>query len=315
MNKMKSRNRIQQKLFPAMGTLNSITLSGDEDPAVLRHAASEVARFHDLWNVFDPESELSAVNAAAGRNPVRVSPETFRILQQAVHYAELSGGAFDITAGALSSVWKTAIRAGRLPDPEIIRRRRRKIGSEKIRLDPVRQTVFLTEEGMKIDLGGIAKGYAADWLCNYFLSCGVRNARINLGGTIRLLGEGRMIGIRNPFREGNTSVGKLMAADEAIVTSGIYEQCALIGGRPAHHIIDPRTGYPADSGLVSVTLIGPFAAELDALATGILILGANHGAELLKKENISAILITDHGKILVTQDLKNKFTIHADCIA
>lgn len=315
MNIMRSRNKIQQKLFPAMGTLNSITLSGDADPAVLRHAASEVARFHDLWNVFDPESELSAVNAAAGKHPVRVSPETMRILQQAVQYAEISGGAFDITAGALSVVWKTAIRAGRLPDPEIIRLRRGKIASERIRLDPVRQTVFLTEEGMKIDLGGIAKGYAADWLCNYFLSCGVRNARINLGGTIRLLGEGRMIGIRNPFREGNTSVGKLMAADEAIVTSGIYEQCAVIGGRPAHHVIDPRTGYPADSGLVSVTLIGPFAAELDTLATGILILGADHGAELLKKENISAILITDHGKILVTQDLKNKFTIHADCIA
>lgn len=315
MNIMRSRNKIQQKLFPAMGTLNSITLSGDADPAVLRHAASEVARFHDLWNVFDPKSELSAVNAAAGKHPVRVSPETMRILQQAVQYSALSEGAFDITAGALSRVWKAALRTGQLPDRSELQRLRKKTGQTKIRFDPAEQTVFLTDEEMTIDLGGIAKGYAADWLCNYFLSCGVRNARINLGGTIRLLGKGRMIGIRNPFREGNTSVGKLMAADEAIVTSGIYEQCAVIGGRPAHHIINPRTGYPADSGLVSVTLIGPFAAELDALATGILILGADHGAELLKKENISAILITDHGKILVTQDLKNKFTIHADCIA
>lgn len=168
---------------------------------------------------------------------------------------------------------------------------------------------------MKIDLGGIAKGYAADWICGYFRSSGVRTARINLGGTIRLLGEGRLIGIRNPFQEGNQCIGKLLAADEAIVTSGIYEQYARIGGRTIHHILDPRTGCPSQGGLVSVTLTGPRAAELDALATAVLVLGADQGARILKQKNIGAILITDHGKILVTQDLKNKFTIHADCIA
>lgn len=312
---MKNRNRIQQKLFPAMGTLNSITLSGDADPAVLDHAASEAARFHNLWNVFDPESELSEVNAAAGRKPIRVSPETFRILEQAVQYAEISGGAFDVTAGALSGVWKTAIRAGRLPDREIIRHRKEKIGWEKMRLDYARRTVYLTEEGMKIDLGGIAKGYAADWICGYFRSAGVKNARINLGGTIRLLGEGRLIGIRNPFQEENHCIGKLMAADEAIVTSGIYEQYARIGGRMFHHILDPRTGCPSQSGLVSVTLTGPHAAELDALATAVLVLGADQGARLLKQKDIGAILITDRGKILATQDLKNKFSVRADFIA
>lgn len=309
------RHKIQQKLFPAMGTLNSIVLPEEAGTDILDHAADQMLRLHKLWNIFDPESELSRVNASAGKYPICVSPETMRILQQAVHYSALSESAFDITAGALSSSWKTSIRESRLPGQDQLREQQRITGWNLIRIDPARQTVFLTKQGMRLDLGGIAKGYAADCICNYLLSCGVRNARINLGGTIRLIGESRKIGIRNPFQSGSACIGELTVSDQAIVTSGSYEQCAVIGGIPAHHIIDPRTGYPADSGLVSVTLTGQRASELDALATGILVLGAEHGAELLQNRNISAIFITDRGKILATQDLKTNFSVLTDCIA
>ena len=195
------KEKVLQKIFPALGTVNTVTIYGDYDAAILTQAMQRVLELHQLFSIFDPQSEISKINEMAGICPVSICDDTFSVLSLAVAGAEETGGAFDITAGAMSRLWRDAIRSNRIPTDAQIEEHRlhRNIGA--LELDDKNRTAFLRQAGIQIDLGGIAKGYAADEVRRTMKENHIENALINLGGTVITIGKARHVGIQNPFQD------------------------------------------------------------------------------------------------------------------
>lgn len=316
-----------EKLFPALGTLNAVTCRTPVEQAentrtTLQNVRAMVLQLDDLLSLYKESSELSAINRLAGNRPCAVSRTTYEIFEASMRYSEMTDGAFDITAGRLSLLWKEGLKQRRVPgffERNAARRHTdyRNIGLSKDG-DPTSYHVLLKTTGMTADLGGIAKGYAADRAKDLLLKAGINEATINFGGTVYAIGTKKEVGIQNPGSSrsaGAKVVGTLQIRDEAVVTSGSYEQFCRINGRNYHHIIDPRTGAPAASGLVAVTLVGTNAMELDALATGCFILGVEKSMPILQKRGIGAIFIDEGGAIWMTEGLRQKFQPASSCMA
>lgn len=190
-----------QKMFPAFGTVNSILVAEHDDVSVLDQIKNRMLQLHKRFSFFDPESEIGQINRQAGIQPVAVSDDTFFLLSRALEYAQETQGTFDVTAGPLSKLWKKAIRSGVLPSDAEIERCRSLCTVRNLVLDAAHGTAFLREKGMKLDLGGLAKGYAADTACAMLRAKNIQNARINFGGTVVVLGEPQKVGIQNPLRK------------------------------------------------------------------------------------------------------------------
>lgn len=298
-----------KKMFPGFGTINSVTLFDDGDLSLLEYIKKRMMEMHHTFSFFEANSEISQINQQAGIRPVSVGEDTFRLLSMAICYAKETKGTFDVTAGSLSEMWRTAIYTSRLPGKEQIVRGQMLCDINKLELDRIHGTAFLQEKGMKLDLGGIAKGYAADQVRSILLSQGVRNAQIDFGGTVVIIGKKQKVGIQNPYRKTGVPMGSIMLKDKTIVTSGSYERGFVYKGKRVHHIIDPRTGRPSGSGILSVSLIGENAAMLDALATGICCLGQKEGVPILRKHGISAVFVTDDGRVQVTPELQGELSL------
>lgn len=295
-----------KKMFSAFGTMNSISISGDRDPSILEYIKKRMMQMHHCFSFFDPQSEIGQINQQAGKHPVAVSEDTFRLLSLAMGYVKETKKAFDVTAGAMSELWRNAIRSSILPSEAEIASCRAHCDIRKLELDEAHGTAFLREKGMKLDLGGIVKGYAADQARSMLQMQGVQNAQINFGGTVVVIGRMQKVGIQNPFQKTGIPMVSIPLKNKAIVTSGSYEQCFFHEGKRFHHIIDPRTGKPSCSGVLSVSLIGDKAVELDALATGICCLGQRAGMSIVRKHGISAIFVTDNGSVQITPELQGQ---------
>ena len=293
--------------FRALGTVNTITLYDTADTALLDRAQAEVQRLDDLWSVFKPDSEISRINAQAGRAPVPVSPCTLALLGRAASLSEASGGAFSITIGPLSRLWREAIRTGRLPQQRDIRRAAALVGDGDLLLDRTAGTAMLRRRGQELDLGSIAKGYAADQVHRMLQQAGVQQALLNFGGTVVSIGREVRVGIQHPRRPTGTPMGVLSLRDAALVTSGDYERSFTLGGRRYHHLIDPRTGMPCDRGLCSVTVQGTDAALLDALSTILFVGGPAQGLALLQCCSTEALLVTTDLSLYCTEGLLGTF--------
>ena len=296
-----------EKSFPAMGTVHTITIFDAEGPGAANDARTYLMGLNRAWTCFREDSLVSGINREAGRAPVAVDRDTFEVLRQAWRYGQLTGGAFDVTVGPLAGLWREAIRQKRLPADEDVWQAQELVNGQDIELDEEAQTVRLRRPGQRIDLGGIAKGYAVDGLRQLLRRRGVRRALLDLGGTVYALGYRLPVGIRNPFAADGAPMGTLMLEDRCVVTSGVYERFAWVDGRRYHHIVDPHTGYPAHSGLVSVSLVGESGTALDALATAALILGPERSMPLLTSQGMDAVFVTDRGQVLVTRGLKKEF--------
>ena len=293
-----------RKVFPAMGTVHTLAVEGEQALVAAERIKERIQTMDQKWSVFRENSEITALNRGAS---VTVSEDTLRILKESVRISKETGGAFDITAGSLTKLWRQAMRDERIPDPREIPEALRHTGATGIRMFGNRVKL---KRGRTVDLGGIAKGYALDRALELLKDAGTENAILNLGGTIVVTGRPVEIGIRNPFDPDGEPMGTLLLDNRCAVTSGSYERFVRIDGRTFHHIIDPRTGYPSDSGLVSVTLVGRNATVLDALATASFILGPFHALPLLKRYGIEAIFIKADGKVLKTEGLSNTFQFH-----
>ena len=296
-----------EKTFPAMGTLHTITLFDAEGPGAASDAREYLLTLNKNWSCFAGDSLISRINRMAGQYPVPVDRDTFAVLREAQRYSRLTDGAFDVTVGPLADLWRQAIRARWLPDDADVWQALELVDGEDMLLNEAAQTVMLCRPGQRIDLGGIAKGYAVDGIRDRLKARGVHRAMLDLGGTVATLGCRLTVGIRDPFRPDSGPMGTLTLDDRVAVTSGVYERFACLDGRRYHHIVDPRTGYPAQSGLVSVTLVGEGGVTLDTLATAALILGLEKSVPLLTSQGMDAIFVTDRGHVLVTRGLKNEF--------
>ena len=282
---------------PHMGTLFTVTLYATNEVfarAAADAAFAKVAVLNQMMTDYDPESELMRLCRQPVGQPVRVSAELFEVLVEARRLAELSEGAFDPTIGPVVRLWRRARRTEVLPTPEQLAHARESVGWQKFALDAKSQTVTLLATNMQLDLGGIAKGYAADAALKVLREHGIRSALVAASGDIAV-GDappgqnGWRVSIGTPFqREGHARA--LTLKNAAVSTSGDSEQFVLMDGKHFSHIVDPRTGV----GLThrcQVSIIAPHATQTDALATAVSILGAEQGAALIKAEPHASAII------------------------
>ena len=301
---------ILEKSFPAMGTVHTVTIFDAEGPEAASDARAYLLDLHRAWSCFQGDSLISRINQAAGRQPVAVDEDTFEVLRQAKRYGRITEGAFDVTVGPLADLWRRAMEERQLPGDEAVWQALALVNFANVTLDEEAHTVLLEKAGQRIDLGGIAKGYAVDELRKRLRRHGVRRALLDLGGTVAALGCGLPVGIRDPFRLHGAPMGTLMLEDRIAVTSGVYERFAYMDGYRYHHVVDPRTGYPSKSGLVSVTLVGENGGALDAFATAALILGMEKSAPMLAEQGMDAVFVTEQGQVFVTRGLKRQFHLY-----
>jgi thiamine biosynthesis lipoprotein len=271
-----------------MGTKAWVTIAGmsDRDAARAADAAfREMYRIESVMSTWRPSSELSRLDADSSGAPFTVSRELFSLIDSSLFYARATGGAFDVTVRPLVRLWGFQGGQARIPSAAEISRALAEVGYGKIALDSAASTVTLPA-GMQIDLAGVAKGYAVDRCVAVLAALGVRNALVNIGGNIYAMGaspgqRGWRIAIRDP-KGGLETVGTLLLRDEAVATSGNYENFIEIDGRRFGHIIDPRAGRPV-SNVLSVTVVAPTGLASDALSTGLFVLGPDAGSAAVER--------------------------------
>jgi thiamine biosynthesis lipoprotein len=273
----------------------------------IRAALEEIHKVDNLMSDYKSDSEISRVNSQAHEKAVQVSESTYEVLQRSVEFSEMTGGAFDVTVGPLVALFREAKESKVAPSEEQITQAKSKVGFEKLKLDSENKTVQFSVNGMLLDLGGIAKGYAIDKAIEAARRCGAIGAMVDIGGDVRCFGsppKGRdhwLIGLQDPNSaiegiEGGGLRLVLKITNEAVATSGDYQQFVIIEGKRYSHIIDRRTGTSAE-GLSSVTIIADNATDADALATAVSVMGAEKGLALIEKlPNTEAILITPQPK-------------------
>ncbi len=267
-----------------MGTKAIITIYGLDDKAASEAAGSAFHELHRIETVMSnwiEDSEVSLLNSNSKGLPYKVSEELFGLIEESFNYSRLTSGAFDITARPLVLLWGFQGGTPRIPSDAEISSALDKVGYGLVKLDRKNLTVTLPA-GMHIDLAGIGKGYGVDRCVEILKERGVESALVNLSGNMYAIGSphGRefwSVGIREPHG-GDGIVGKLLLKDEAVATSGNYENFITLGGRRFGHIIDPSTGMTVDD-ILSVTVIAPSALAADALSTGMFVLGPEKGAD------------------------------------
>ncbi|MDD5078995.1 MAG: FAD:protein FMN transferase [Candidatus Omnitrophica bacterium] len=249
------------------------------DPRAAGIVFAEIRRIEDIFTKFDEDSELSRLNR---NGEAQVSPELFYLLKRAKDFWLASNGAFDVTVAPLADLWGFTKRDYRIPADDRIKQTLEAVGSNKIVFLETNNVVKFTVSGMKIDLGAIVPGYAVDCAVSKLKEAGISSCLINCGGEVYGLGDraGRKwsVGIRSAF--GKNIGKKLELKDRAVATSGDYEQYFNKGKRHYSHLIDPRTGYPADSRISSVTVAAPDCLTADALSTSVFIMGKEKGEEM-----------------------------------
>lgn len=270
--------------------------------ACVAAAFDEQRRVEELMSYHNPDSELNAVNREACQRAVKVDEATFEVLEKARQFSELSGGAFDVTIGALGELWRRAAATDTVPTGAEIAEARSKVGYDKLLLDPNTRTVRFAAEGMRIDLGGIAKGYAVDKSVEAMKKRGAAGGMVDLGGNIRCFGrppEGQecwRVGLQDPNVAPDELGGSklllvLTITDESVATSGDYRRFVKVQGSKESHIIDTGTGKGARK-LVSDTVIAPDAITADALSTAVNVLGPDAGLALVESiPDVEVILI------------------------
>lgn len=298
-----------------MGTLVQIKAYGRNADRAIDEVVARLHQINDRMTINEPGSEILQVNKQAGEGPVAVSPDTFFVVEKALEYARLTDGKFDPTVEPLVSLWRIGFPDARVPKPAEIASAVKLVGYENVQLDPDKRTIFLPKRGMGLDLGAIAKGYAADEAQAILLKFGVRNALISIGGNIYAMGrkpDGSKwrVGVQDPLDERGTYMGIVDAEDETLVTSGAYERFLEVDGKRYHHILDPDSGYPAETDLLSTTIVSKKSIDADALSTSLFILGRDKALEFIKRiSGVDVILIDKERKVYISDGLRQRFSI------
>ncbi|WP_368488590.1 FAD:protein FMN transferase [Clostridium sp. BJN0013] len=294
-----------------MGTEMAHKAFGRHAIEALKAVQNESQRLERLLSRFQQESDISRINRSAGIKCENVSPETYEILLHAIECSVISQGLFDVTVGPLVDLWdyKHALEP---PANNKIEMALPLVNYKDLELNTVQKTTGLKKSGQSVDLGGIGKGFASDRFMEIFKEYGVTSAFSNIGGNVSTLGnkpDGSpwLVGIRHPRLNG--LLGAVEVTEKAVVTSGDYERYFIDKeGRRFHHILNPITGYPAESGLVSVTVVANSAMTADALSTAIFVAGLERGTALIKKySGAEAVLVDEKLRVYVTQGLRQRF--------
>ncbi len=301
-----------------MDTVVNIKVYGKQNKKVMDMAVDRLREIEDRMSVTIATSDVSKINENAGIKPVQVHEDVYYVIEKAKYFAELSKGAYEPTIGPLIELWKVTDMYGEerdsIPTEEEIKEKMSLVDYNDLVLMEDNQ-VYLKRKGMKLDLGGIVKGYAADEIKRIFEEKGVKSAIIDLGGNIYAMGEKTSgepwrIGIQDPFSVASNYIGILNVRNKSIVTSGDYERYFIYKGERYHHIIDAKTGYPSKNELVGVSIVSDKSIDGDALSTALFVLGIEEGTKLVNQlEDTNVIFITKQKEIYIQEKIKDKFTL------
>lgn len=281
-------------------TVIKIQILDPADESILDGLKKLCEKYDTMFSATNTDSELYKLNHANGQ-PFTVSSETANLIQEGIHYSKLSGGAFDLTIEPVSALWDFKADKPTVPSSDAIAQAVSHVDYTKVDIQD--NTVTLEDPEAGIDLGAIAKGYIADQVKTYLKKQGIKHAIINLGGNVDVIGtkpDGSKynIGIQKPFDESGEAITSVQLKDQTVVTSGIYERYFKKNGKLYHHILDPRTGYPCENNLYSVSIITDSSTKADALSTTCFLLGYEKGMELIQSmDGVEAIFITDDEKV------------------
>lgn len=301
----------------AMGTVASVTVPAADQSKLessIVSVSGDLKKLETLFSIYDPESEISKINKAVNGQLLSVSPATLELLLVTRKYHDISRGCFDPTVMPLMELWglKQRVPPAILPNADAVSNAVASIGYRRLVITG--SMAGMDRTGIRIDLGGIAKGYAVDVCISNLMKQGTTNVMVDLGGNIRCLGapskdRSWKIGVRNPFNK-DQIVGTInLPPGMAVATSGNYERFVVIEGKRYAHIIDPRTGYPVE-GMAGVTVISPTATEADAMSTSFFVLGLKDSGPVLRQlHTTGAIFIPDSRPLVihVTRDMMRFF--------
>jgi len=278
-----------------LDTFVSVTCYGENADKAADAAIDEIKRIESVFSPFLETSELYKINQTA-YDGCEISDEMKNVLTKALRVCEITDGAFDITIKPLSDLWNIKSENPKVPDDEAISKAKEKVGYENVSIEGT--TITFKKEGMAIDLGGAAKGYAADRAKDIIKSYGIKNAILDLGGNIYALGKSEKkapwrIGLQDPSKERGEFFMAIDLSDSSCVTSGSYERYFEENGKIYHHIIDPLSGTPADSGLISVSVVSESSFEADMLSTAIFVMGEERYEKIKNKFNIEKYVTVD----------------------
>src|SRR6056297_1321368 len=296
----------------------TITLYGIEDESLFPEIFSEIERLENILSVHIEGSDLDLLKDNAGIKPIQVSEDTIKVIEKSIKYSKLTNGLFDITSGPLIDLWGIGTGSEKIPSPDEIDEAIDLIDYTKIQIDKDNNTVFLEDKGMIANLGAIAKGYIADQVEDKLYELDVDSAIINLGGNVQLIGDkpdGSLfrIGIQDPDETRGGNIGIYTGKDVTIVSSGDYERYFIEDGIRYHHILNPKTGYPADTEIKSVSIITEESFEADALSTSVLLSGWDKGIKMVENlKDVEAIFINKNHQVYVNYGLKENFNFKSD---
>ncbi|EOC99651.1 FAD:protein FMN transferase [Caldisalinibacter kiritimatiensis] len=298
-----------------LGTIVEVKIYDQVDEAIFDKVFNILDEIENKMSVNIQTSEVSKINNNAGIKSVNVSEETFNVINKGKYYSSISNGNFDISIGPLVELWNIGSGNEQIPSSKQIQEALNNIDYRNIILDKSNYSVRLSKKGMMIDLGGIAKGYAADKIASYLKDNNINSAIINLGGNVYALGARPdktpwKIAIQNPLETRGTYLGTVELKDKSVVSSGVYERYFVHNDKRYHHILSPFTGYPVENSLLSVTIVSDKSIDGDGLSTAVFTLGLDKGANLINSlEGIEAIFIDDKQNVYITTGLKNSFEL------
>ncbi len=303
-----------------LGTFLQVSIWTEEQAKgeeIIANCFRRIQEIEKKMSVNIESSEVSEINRNAGIKEIEVSSDTAFVLRKAKEYASLTKGEYNPAIGTLVKLWGIGTDRERVPEKNEIDEVIQYVNYKDIEIQEGNK-VKLAREGMYIDLGGIAKGYAADEVLMILKESGIQHAIINLGGNIYALGKKSdgsdwKVGIQDPYEPTGTHMGVVEITDKTVVSSGNYERYFMKGDIRYHHIIDPKTGYPADNGIISATIISNSSIDADALSTGTYVLGLEKGMELIENINgVECIIITEDKGVYLSSGMKGQFKITDD---
>ena len=313
------KNKYYEKSNIVMDTAVTLSASGENSKEAVEESFKKLEELNEMASTNIETSDVYKINSSSGKSYVKVHPEILKMIKTSIKYSKLSNGALDITLGPIIDLWGIGTDNERLPSDEEIKDKLTLVGYDKISINENDNSVMLQKEGMSIDLGGIAKGFAADEVLKIYKKYNVENGLINLGATsIYAVGKNKdnndwSVGIKHPRSENpNEYMGIIKLSNSSLSTSGDYERCFIKDNRRYHHIIDPKTGYPVDNGVMSDTIVidgenSDSGMLSDLLTTTVFTLGAEKGVKLIDSlQGVSCEITTSDYKVYTSVGFKDR---------
>ncbi len=301
-----------------IGTVCTVNLYEKGTKAAYKEIFDRLREIEARMSANAEGTEVDAINKSAGVAPVAVHEDVRAVVKAALRFAELSGGALDPTVGPLVKLWNIGSDDPRVPSPAELKTALPLVNWKDVAVDDVAGTVFLKREGMKLDLGAMAKGYAADEVARIIAKHKIPRAIVDLGGNVMAVGEKQggepwRVGVQDPSSERGNHIGIVPVKNKTLVTSGIYERFFEADGKHYHHILSTRDGYPVENGLISVTIVADRSIDADCLSTATFALGLDAGMKLVQSlSGVEAIFIDSDFRVSLTPGLAGNFRLTDD---